>query len=537
MSNKSKKQKHFGYLINLLIPAVLFGSVTGILTSIIVLLYKVCANHVISFSEQGYEFFREKIYFVPLAIIFLLATAFIFSKIYKKSPNLSGGGIPTSIGFLRGLIKLKWISNLFGVYILSLVSFFIGIPLGTEGPSVQMGTAAGMGSIDIFSKKHKAWERYSMTGGACSGFSVATGAPISGILFAIEEAHQRISPMILIVSATSVMFSCITTEFLSPILHVGTRLFPEISLPVLTVKDCWIPLLIGLIMGIFAVLFLNYYNVINSFFNKKLKKVPHSIKMFSIFCITFLLGVCSFDYVSTGHELILSLFHERLPLLFLFSILIIRSTLTLGANTNRITGGVFIPILAIGAVLAAFIAQCMEKLLGISEEYYVIILVLGITACISGMMKMPLTAIAFSVEALSSSENILYTIIVSVSAFIITEIFDAKSINDRVLENKVEEQNKDKLPKVIDTHVTVQEESFAVGKQIRDIFWPANLFVLSIKHTESSNAEIDEHGGKAIRANDVLHIRYSTFDEASTREELVAIVGEQNYFENETNDI
>ena len=30
-----------------------------------------------------------------------------------------------------------------------------------------------------------------MTGGACAGFSTATGAPISGILFAVEEAHQN----------------------------------------------------------------------------------------------------------------------------------------------------------------------------------------------------------------------------------------------------------------------------------------------------------------------------------------------------------
>jgi H+/Cl- antiporter ClcA len=441
-------------------------------------------------------------------------------------PSLSGGGIPTSIGILRGLVRLKWAINLVGVFLLSLVSFFIGVPLGTEGPSVQMGTAAGMGSIDIFSKKHKAWERYSMTGGACAGFSVATGSPISGILFSIEEAHQRISPMILIVSATSVIFSFITSELLSPLLNISSTLFPKIQLLSLSVKESWIPLIVGLTMGLFAVLFLKFYNLLNTFFNKKLKTVPYSLKIFFVFSLSLALGLYSFNYISTGHELILSLFENRISILFLFSILIIRSTLTLSANTNRITGGVFIPILAIGAVLSAILAQGIEKAFGLSDNYYSVILVLGITACISGMMKMPLTAIAFSVEALSAYNNILYVIIVSVSAFIITEIFDAKSINDSVLDNKIEEQNHGKTAKVIDTYVTVKENSFAVGKQIRDIFWPANLFVLSIKHTESVNAEIDEHGGKAIRANDILHVRYSTFNEALTKDELIAIVGE-----------
>ena len=49
------------------------------------------------------------------------------------------------------------------------------------------------------------------------------------------------------------------------------------------------------------------------------------------------------------------------------------------------------------------------------------------------------------------------------------KIFDAKSINDSVLDSKIEEQTKGKTPKVIDTHVVVQNNSFAVGKQISQI--------------------------------------------------------------------
>ena len=142
-------------------------------------------------------------------------------------------------------------------------------------------------------------------------------------------------------------------------------------------------------------------------------------------------------------------------------------------------------------------------------------------------MKTPLTAIFFAVEALSCYENILYVIVASALAFIITEIFGVKSINDSVLDTRAEEQNEGKTPKVIDTFVVVQRGAFAIGKQIRDIFWPNNLFVLSLKHDETKSAELDEHGGKAIREGDTLHVRYSTYDEESTTEELLAIVGEQ----------
>jgi hypothetical protein len=81
------------------------------------------------------------------------------------------------------------------------------------------------------------------------------------------------------------------------------------------------------------------------------------------------------------------------------------------------------------------------------------------------------------------------------------------------------------------------EGSFAVGKQIRDIFWPTNLFVLSVKHDTKHRAEVDQHGGRDIRIGDILHVRYSTCDEAETRAQLTAIVGAQDYHENEIHNI
>ncbi|MBR7101089.1 MAG: chloride channel protein [Clostridia bacterium] len=529
--------KYKNYIINLLLPAFVLGSVTGIITALVVSVYKLCAKLVISMSEKGYHYLGERLYLIPVLLVALFVIALFFSFIYKKIPNLKGGGIPTSIGILRGIITFKWLRNLIGIFIMSLMTFMMGVPLGNEGPSVQIGTAVGRGCVYTFAKDHKAWDRYSMTGGACSGFSVATGAPISGILFAIEEAHQRISPMIIIVSSVSVMFANITAEIISPLLGVSVTLFPELSLVKLTLSNIWIPLIVGITVGLFAVAFLYYYKLINAFFNKKIKKLHHAYKISMVLFATLLLGLISHDFISTGHELILELLEGKTAIYMLFLILAVRATLTLSANTNKITGGLFIPLLTLGAVLSSFIGEVIEYIFGLEHQYYMIILILGIVACISSMMKMPLTAIIFAVEALGCYENILYVVVVSAVSFVITEIFGAKSINDTVLENRVEEFNEGKTPMVYDTFVTVKKDAFAVGKQVRDIFWPANLFVLSVKHDESRKAEVDEHGGKAIREGDILHVRYSTVNEEETKEELISIVGIQDYKENKAVEI
>ena len=519
---KSRPQKSF---FNSILPAVSFGALTGVLTSVVVNLYKACAKYIIAASEKGYHFIGERLYFIPLILAAFILPAFLFAYIYKRIPNLRGGGIPTSIGILRGIIPFKWVRNLIGIFCMSLVSFLVGVPLGNEGPSVQMGVAMGRGSVFSFGKKFRAWDRYSMTGGACSGFAVATGAPISGILFAVEEAHQRISPMILMIAATSVMFASLTTEILAPLLGVSKTLFPTMQLPTLALKDVWIPLLVGVVVGLFAVLFLSYYRVIFKFFNKTLKKIPHGWRISIVFALTFAAGLCSFSFISTGHELIIELFSGKTTIVMLILLLIVRSTLTLCASSNRITGGIFLPLMAIGAIVSALMAMISGRVFGLDSSYFTVILVLGIVACIAGIMKMPLTAIVFAVEALCCYDNIIFVIITAGIAFVITEIFGAESINDRVLENLVKEINEGKSTTIIERYVTVGKGAFAEGMHVRDIFWPNGLFVLSHKHTLPIDQR-DKRAVKAIHEGDILHVRCTTFDAQQTEEELAAILGE-----------
>lgn len=521
-----------GYLINLIFPAIIFGSITGVITACVVIIYKLASKLVIAFSEDSYAFLRSNLLFVPLVLLAFFIISIVFSYIYKKQPRVRGGGIPSSIALLRSIVTFKWLRTLIGVFFMSLTSFLIGVPLGNEGPSVLMGTAVGKGSINMLAKKHPAWSRYAMTGGACAGFAVATGASVSGILFAVEEAHQRISPMIIIVGSIAVLCAQVVCEILCPLLGLSVRLFPDMAITTLTVKEVWIPLLIGIAIGLFAVIFLKYYRLITKFVNVKLKKVPHHIKLFAVYTLTLIFGLFSFNFISTGHETFFFLIEEKVAFYVLVILLIVRMTLMLFANASKMTGGVFVPIMALGAIVASLMGRGIESIFGLSG-FYTAILALGISACISAMMKMPLTAVVFSMEALGCADNILHVVIVVAVSFIITEIFGAKGINDSIVENIVKAQEETHVRKIIDTHITIKKGSFAEFRHTRDIFWPANFFLLSIIPSKSRQPQIDQQGSKVFHEGDVLHIRYATFDEENTRAELISIVGEQDYEQTE----
>ena len=506
-----------------ILPYVGFGAVTGIGTAVVVVLYKYLAGQIIHLSEGGYAFLRSHLWALPIVLLLLAAVAWGLSRVYKRHPDLQGSGIPSSIAAQRGLIRFDWLKSLVGTFLLSLTNFLLGVPLGTEGPAVQMGTAIGQGTTRPRKKRNNAWSRYAMTGGACAGFSVATGAPLSGLLFGIEESHRRLSPALLLVSATAVMFSEITQQLLAPLLGVEAALFSGRPLITLTTAELWIPLVIGVAMGLFAVVFLSYYRAINHFLDKTLRRVPQAVKIGAILVLTLLAGLWIEGSGSTGHHLMIALFDGGYTVPTLLILLAVRATLTIGANVSGFTGGIFVPTLTIGALLAAVLGHGAVAA-GMDAGYFPLILTLGLVACIASMMKMPITAAVFAFEMLGCGNNVLCVIIVCVVSYIITELCRVDSIIETVLEDKTETLAAGRTPLTVSNTFTVRAGAFADGKQVSDILWPAGVFVLSVTHGTAPQSAKGAHGRRVLNAGDILQIQYTTIDEVATLQEIAAII-------------
>ena len=190
------------HIKTLLFPCVAFSMAAGFLSALLITAFKIATEWVIHLSGTLYGAVREKPVFMPLLILGAAALGIASSFLLSKSRSCRGGGIPTSIAAIRGIVGFRWFASIFILPFSALLSFFCGLPLGTEGPCVQMGTAVGDGVLKLLGKeKHKGWRRYIMTGGASAGFSIATSSPITAILFSMEELHKHFSPMLLTVAS------------------------------------------------------------------------------------------------------------------------------------------------------------------------------------------------------------------------------------------------------------------------------------------------------------------------------------------------
>ena len=506
---------------NKLIPCFLLSALTGIFTGLLIFAFKISASYVISLSGDIYASVREKpVLLLPFILGMALLGCLSFF-ILKVAPDAKGGGIPTAITIIRGFVSFNWIASAFGVFISALVTFFGGVPLGNEGPSVQMGCAVGKGTVNIFAKKNKAWDKYIMTGGACAGFAAATGAPMSGLLFYIEEIHRRFSPLVFMSAATATLSSAVTMELLGSAFNFNTHLFHFTLSEILPLKYLPAAMAVGTITGLVALGFTQLYKVINKLINDTLKKCPAIVKIVSIFVIVGILGFFASEFTHSGHGLIDEIIegHHFSVYLLLLSLLV-RAVLLLFANNAGITGGIFVPSLAFGALVGEITAKGLIFTGLMPEKYEIILVVVGMASFLAASSRIPLIAITFSIEALSGLTNIIPIALGAAFAYIVVELAGITDISDVIIENKIHTAAKGKKFYVADVHMTVEARCFVIGQEIRDILWPPTCVVMSVDKKEIHHSALEE--------GDVLHLRYKTSDPTESIVVLESLLGKQN---------
>lgn len=516
------RENRSGYIKNFLLPCVTLSALAGVFTAVAVFLFKLAASWVISISGMLYSCVRSRPWLLPVALLTAILSGILVWLIVRNDSDSRGGGIPTAVAALRGFTSLNWIKSALIVPLSAMITFLAAVPLGNEGPCVQMGTAIGQGTVSLFGgRKNQAWRRYIMTGGACAGFSAATGAPITGILFAVEEAHRRISPMLFMVASISVVVAQITMEALGALTGVNVSMFHFRIDGDFPLKYLWIPVIVGAVCGIVAIFFTKGYRLVRKMLKVKLKKVPLVIKMAGVFAITAAVGFFSSDSIGSGHDLIDRLISGEGIWYLLILCFAVRAFMLILANNIGVTGGLFIPTLAFGAIIGALCAKVLT-FTSLAIDQYEIVVIIGMASFLAASSRTPITAVVFAAEVLCGFAYILPVAVGVAVSYIVIETVGVESFTDTVIESKIDSSRKDRKPIIFDVYLTVQPCAFVVEKEIRDILWPPTCVVLGVEKNTHANTKV------GISEGDILHVHYQSFAPHATFEELERLVGRQS---------
>lgn len=528
-----KKSKYTEYIINLL-PCLCFGALCGSLTGVVIFLFRLAAKHI----EELSVFLYGKAVASPLGCIVAVSVCILSGTVmyflHKKMPEIKGGGIPRSEGILRGLLPFRQIRTFLGTIVGSFISFFCGVPVGSEGPAVLIGTCIGGMCSSIYKNKY-AIDRYVMTGGAGAGFAVATGAPLSAMLFALEEIHKRFTPMLVMNVSVSVIFATTVNRILCNKFSVNPNLFSIRTYTGFELKHLGFLVLLGVLTALAVGLFDKSIHLFKRF-SKFSKDVMHPLlKLIILFTLTGFMGLFLNAGIYSGHNIIESVHEHQISVFFLVAILAIRMFMMLFITDCGATGGIFIPTLAIGALFSAIFSRIL-CCMGLNEQLGCAVTLLGMCAFLGGTLRAPFTACLLFAELTGSFTAFFYVAVTVFTVNLVTELLGQLPFYDMVLEHTVRKQNKNLEFHTSYLEMTVSENSFVCGKTVRDIMWPYFCVVLSVKHkTEPKhNDSFFNDGEKKLSAGDIIKVRVRYTDKDRVLERLYALAGNKDLKETDT---
>ena len=411
------------------IPVMLIteGLCVGLIGGFIVLLYRVALTFAGNWLIKILSYIKGNPFRCAVWFLILMALAWIVGRLVKWEPMISGSGIPQVEGEVSGRLSQNWKRVLPAKFAGGFLCMLGGLSLGREGPSIQLGAMAGQG-ISRALGRGKREEKFLMACGASAGLSAAFHAPLAGMMFAVEEIHKTFSiPILLPVMTASVTADYIASYILGldPVFHFQiTEYLPQ--------NYYWLLILLGILVGVSGV-FYNWGMLKAQELYRKIPFLKETGRLLIAFLTAGVLGLVMPSVLGSGSGLIVSLTKGEMVLGMVVLTLVVKFLFSAVSFGSGAPGGIFFPLLILGALLGAVFAMTGAEFFGLDPVYINNFVLLGMTGFFTAIVRAPLTGIILLFEMSGSISQMLSLSIVSVTAYIVATLMRSEPIYDSLL--------------------------------------------------------------------------------------------------------
>jgi CIC family chloride channel protein len=352
--------------------------------------------------------------------------------LFRYFPNARGSGVPQTKAALyarEGRILLR---TVLGKFFCTSATLASGIPLGREGPSVQVG--AGIASVlgrflGLRPEKVKAL----LPVGAAAAIAAAFNTPLAAVLFALEEIVGDLHAPVL----GSVVLASATSWAVLRLLLGNSPLFKVPQYQLVHPVEFAIYAVLGVAGGLVSVAFTKLLLVMR----ERFLRFPQNTLWFQPVAGGLLVGslgwfvpqVMGVGYGYVGYALNGNM---ALKLMALLMVLKLITVTTSYASGNA--GGIFGPALFIGAMLGGSVGTLAHRLFPAYTATPGAYALVGMGAAFAGIVRAPMTSVVMIFE-MTQDYAVIVPLMISnlLSLFICSRlqkqpIYEALAIQDGI---------------------------------------------------------------------------------------------------------
>jgi len=412
---------------HIVLKAVLVGVLAGTLGSIFRLTLEkgeYLRDHLIALAPGGWG--------LPVALVVGAVGGGVGVWLVRRfAPHAAGSGIPHLKAVLLREAEPEWKRLIPVKFAGGVLSTSGGFALGREGPTVQMGSAAGHMVSELFRVRAGEGERRALiSAGAGAGLAAAFNAPLSGLIFVLEELHGNFTPVMFIAAFLASVSGDVVSRLLMgelPVFH-----FTGMSSPGVTTLP-WAALL-GVGAGIFGVLF-NRCLLATLDLRERLMRWPAFAVGAVVGLFVGFIGWVVPGLAGSGGPLVQMALSGRIALTLLPLFIVARFSLTMVSYGSGAAGGIFAPLLVLGALGGVWMGTGVHRLFASSHSLTPqVFAVLGMGAMFTAIVRAPLTGIVLMIELTGSYDFMLPLLVSCMAAYGVAEWLGNRPIYEALRE-------------------------------------------------------------------------------------------------------
>jgi CIC family chloride channel protein len=358
----------------------------GALTGLAVVAFIVLTEH---FGSRLYPFGSSpwRRLFVPIGGS--LAMGYL---LYRYFPDARGSGVPQTKAALFAREGKITLGTVFGKFFCTSATLASGIPLGREGPAVQVGggIASVLGrTLGLRAERVKQL----IPVGAAAAVAAAFNTPLAAVLFALEEVVGDMNAPVL----GSVVLASATSWGVLRLLLGNDPLFQVPQYQLVNPWELVVYGVLGLAGGIVSVAFTQLLLRTRKWFLKR----PRKTVWFQPVAGGILVGVMGWfvpQVMGVGYSYVGDALNDHLGLKLMVLLLAMKLVATAIAYGSGNAGGIFGPSLFLGAMLGGALGGTAHHLFPAYVATPGAYALVGMGAAFAGIVRAPMTSVVMIFE-------------------------------------------------------------------------------------------------------------------------------------------